>query len=61
MNSKIPILGDLPGLSFLFSRKGNYVQNMKILILIRATIIIGQETEPKIVPDQYSELLLRGR
>ncbi len=54
--SGVPILKDLPGLSFLFSRKGTYVQNKKILILIRAKIIISEEYEPTVTPE-----LARGR
>src|SRR5690606_29491422 len=39
--SGVPLLKDLPGLSFLFSRKGSYVLNRKVLILIRAQIVIS--------------------
>lgn len=46
MVSGVPILKDLPGLSFLFSRKGSSVLNRKILILIRAKIILMSEHEP---------------
>jgi len=42
----VPLLGNLPGLSWLFSRKGTSVQNRKILILIRAKIILMEEHEP---------------
>jgi tetratricopeptide (TPR) repeat protein/Flp pilus assembly secretin CpaC len=44
--SGVPILKDLPGLSFLFSRKGTSVVNRKILILISAKIILMEEKEP---------------
>jgi len=44
--SGVPVLKDLPGLSFLFSRKGTSLQNRKILILINAKIVIMEELEP---------------
>jgi tetratricopeptide (TPR) repeat protein len=46
LRSSVPLLGNLPGLSWLFSRKGTSVQNRKILILIRAKIILMEEQEP---------------
>lgn len=44
--SGVPILKDLPGISFLFSRKGQSMQNRKILILINAKIVIMEELQP---------------
>ncbi len=44
--SGVPILKDLPGLSFFFSRKGTFVQNKKVLILVRAQVIMPREDEP---------------
>ncbi len=55
--SGIPILKDLPGLSLLFSRKGTYVLNRKILILVRARIIIAEEHEPEFIPDDFVNVL----
>ncbi|MBK8097813.1 MAG: hypothetical protein IPK26_11940 [Planctomycetes bacterium] len=49
LSSGVPILKDLPGLSFLFSRRGNSVVNRKVLILIRAKIILMDEQEPKAI------------
>jgi len=46
LRSSVPLLGNLPGLSWLFSRKGTSVQNRKILILIRARIVLMDELEP---------------
>jgi type II secretory pathway component GspD/PulD (secretin) len=46
LRSTVPLLGSLPGLSWLFSRNGTSVQNRKILILIRARIVIMEEAEP---------------
>ena len=46
LRSTVPLLGNLPGLSWLFSRNGTSVQNRKILILIRAKIILMEELEP---------------
>ena len=42
----LPLVGNLPGLSWLFSRRGTSVQNRKILILIRARIVLMEEAEP---------------
>ncbi len=49
LRSTVPLLGSLPGLSWLFSRTGTSVQNRKILILIRAKIILMEELEPNVV------------
>jgi type II secretory pathway component GspD/PulD (secretin) len=46
LKSTVPFLGSLPGLSWLFSRTGTSVQNRKILILIRAKIVLMEEHEP---------------
>lgn len=46
LKSTVPFLGDLPGLSWLFSRQGTSVQNRKILILVRANIVLMEEFEP---------------
>lgn len=54
--SGVPVLKDLPGLSFLFSRKGTFVLNRKILILIRAKIIIPEEYEPILEPIDSAEI-----
>jgi len=45
--SGVPVLKDLPGLSFLFSRKGTSLQNRKVLILIKANIVIMEELQPE--------------
>ncbi len=52
--SGVPVLKDLPGLSFFFSRKGNSLQNRKVLILINAKIVIMKELEPTAVDVQDS-------
>jgi len=44
--SGIPILNKIPLLSALFERKGNYISNRKLLILLRANIVIPEEREP---------------
>lgn len=46
LSSTVPLLGNLPGLSWLFSRRGTSVQNRKILILVRARIVLMEEEEP---------------
>jgi tetratricopeptide (TPR) repeat protein len=58
--SGVPVLKDLPGLSFLFSRKGTFVLNRKILILIRAKIVIPDEHEP-VLDATEAELLLGSK
>lgn len=47
LRSTVPLLGSLPGLSWLFSRNGTSVQNRKVLILIRAKIVLMEEHEPE--------------
>ena len=42
----MPILNKIPLVSALFERKGNYVSNRKLLILLRANIVIPDEVEP---------------
>jgi tetratricopeptide (TPR) repeat protein len=42
----VPILNKIPILSALFERKGHYVSNRKLLILLRADIVIPAEHEP---------------
>jgi type II secretory pathway component GspD/PulD (secretin) len=44
--SGVPILNKIPIVSFFFNRKGQYVSNRKLLILLRADIVIPQEHEP---------------
>ena len=46
LQSGVPILNKIPVVRFLFERKGNYVSNRKLLILIKANIVIPQEHEP---------------
>ena len=46
LRSTVPLLGNLPGLSWLFSRNGTSVQNRKMLILIRSKIVLMEELEP---------------
>ncbi len=58
--SGVPILKDLPGLSFFFSRKGSYIANRKIIVLMRARIIVPAELEPDVPADEYQTLLQNG-
>jgi len=44
--SGVPILNKIPLLSTLFERQGNFVSNRKLLILLRANIVIPEEREP---------------
>ncbi len=55
--SGIPILNKIPFLSFIFNRKGNFVTNRKLLILLKATIVIPEEHEP--TPAQMGATMLR--
>lgn len=51
--SGVPILSDLPIVSFFTSRKGQSVQKLQKLILIKAKIILPEEYEPKSGLTQY--------
>lgn len=51
LTSGVPVLKDIPGLSFLFSRRGTSTQNRKILILIRARIVLMDEMVPEATTD----------
>jgi type II secretory pathway component GspD/PulD (secretin) len=44
--SGVPILNKIPVVSFFFERKGQYVSNRKLLILLKAQVVIPQEHEP---------------
>ncbi|MEZ6017959.1 MAG: hypothetical protein R3F49_22835, partial [Planctomycetota bacterium] len=44
--SGIPILNKIPVLSALFERKGNFIANKKLLILLNAQIVIPAENVP---------------
>ncbi|MFN0245142.1 MAG: hypothetical protein ACKVWV_19840 [Planctomycetota bacterium] len=46
MSSGVPILNKIPIVSFFFERQGNYVSNRKLLILLKASIVIPEEHEP---------------
>lgn len=44
--SGVPIVNKIPLVSMLFERKGKFVSNRKLLILLRADIVIPSEEEP---------------
>lgn len=44
--SGVPILNKIPIVSAFFERKGKFVSNRKLLILLRASIVIPAEKEP---------------
>ncbi|MEM7306526.1 MAG: hypothetical protein AAF682_07645 [Planctomycetota bacterium] len=46
LRSGVPILNKIPLVSFFFERKGNFVSNRKLLILLKANIVIPEEHEP---------------
>jgi len=46
LESGVPILNRIPIVSFFFKRKGTYISNRKLLILIAAKIVIPAEHEP---------------
>ena len=46
LRSGVPILNKIPLVSFFFERKGNFVSNRKLLILLKANIVILSEKEP---------------
>lgn len=50
INSGIPYLNKIPILNVLFSRKGKYLNKQKLVILVRAKIVIPEEYEPAVTP-----------
>ncbi|MBI1852700.1 MAG: tetratricopeptide repeat protein [Planctomycetes bacterium] len=44
--SSVPLFDQIPILSFLWSRKGSFVERKNLLILLKANIIIPSELEP---------------
>lgn len=44
--SGVPFLSKMPIVGFLFSRKGEFNRNKKLLILLRAKVVIPEEYEP---------------
>ena len=46
LRSGVPVLNKIPLVSFFFERKGNFVSNRKLLILLKANIVIPEEHEP---------------
>ncbi len=53
LQSGVPILNKIPLLSFFFQRQGSFVTNRKLLILLKAQIVIPAEHEP--TPAQLGE------
>ncbi|MFT5285613.1 MAG: type II secretory pathway component GspD/PulD (secretin), partial [Planctomycetota bacterium] len=48
LQSGIPILNKIPIISLLFERKGHFVTSRKLLILLKAEIVIPTEYEPEL-------------
>lgn len=46
LDSGIPVLKDIPILSFFFSRKGKYTNMRDLIILLRVKVLIMEEYEP---------------
>ena len=46
LQSGVPVLNKIPILSALFERKGHSISNRKLMILLKADIIIPSEHEP---------------
>jgi Flp pilus assembly secretin CpaC/tetratricopeptide (TPR) repeat protein len=49
-NSGIPYLNKIPVINFLFTRKGKFLNKQKLVILVRAKIVIPEEYEPDLAP-----------
>ncbi len=45
-NSGVPFISDIPVLGALFTRQGEYTSKRKLIILLKATILVSQEHEP---------------
>jgi type II secretory pathway component GspD/PulD (secretin) len=54
IESGVPFLMKIPVVSFFFSRQGQFVSNRKLLVLLKANIVIPQEHEP--TPAQIAPL-----
>jgi type II secretory pathway component GspD/PulD (secretin) len=61
LRSGVPILNKIPLISFLFERQGTFVTNRKLLILLKAKIVIPQESEPSPSQMGLDESLALGR
>jgi type II secretory pathway component GspD/PulD (secretin) len=61
LRSGVPILNKIPLISFLFERQGTYVSNRKLLILLKARIVIPQESEPTPAQMGLDQSLSLGR
>lgn len=46
LDSGVPFLNQIPIISFFFSRKGKFLNKQKLLILVRAKIVVPEEGEP---------------
>ncbi len=53
MISTVPFLGQIPVLSYFFSRQGNYESYRRLIILLTANIVIPQEHEPSPLPSGF--------
>ncbi len=56
LESGIPVLSQIPVLSFFFSRKGTTISSQRLLILIRARVVIPGEDEPVLPPDDFEAI-----
>jgi len=61
LRSGVPILNKIPILSFLFERQGTFITNRKLLILLKAKIVIPQESEPTPAQMGMDQSLALGR
>lgn len=61
LRSSVPLLGNVPGLSWLFSRRGTSVQNRKILILVKAKIVLMEEQEPESVQTSDGRIITKRK
>ena len=46
LESTVPFLGEIPILSFFWSRKGTFIERRNLFILLKATILRLEEHEP---------------
>jgi type II secretory pathway component GspD/PulD (secretin) len=46
LRSGVPVVNKIPIVSFLFERKGTFISNRKLIVLLRAQIVIPSEHEP---------------
>ncbi len=48
LESGVPFLSKIPVINFLFGRKGRFLEKRKLLIILKARILIPEEEAPRL-------------